>query len=591
MAVRVDALNAIGAPRLGIGGLPTVNYSSSNGNQQANIAQFQGGVDNIVVRDGAVLKAGEVFLVTNSKAGGIVIEQGGGINTLGRGAAAWDSGNGYVYAPGKSSVLAVSNGRLDMLAPGVSTDPRSGPGRIDIGACAAGAVCSGSTPLYSEGSIVAATDQSFNLRDATTYGTRNLVLAVGGINVGSAASLDAMAARDALPAGLTLNQGILDRLLRGDAGVGAPALESLALTARDAINFYDNVELSTINASTGKSSLERLVISTPAIYGAGGSDAVARIKTDVLVWNGATTAPGLVAAGGAGSGSGRLQVDARQVEFGYGPNSRPDTIHSMDRLILGFADVAINASERITANHTGSLSVYQSQSGWDTASKGYLRSGGNLALNTALLTGAAGSVNKIKAGGDIHVAKPSGAAATAPGAAALAGALGAEVALDGRSVTLDTAVLLPSGKLSVSAEQDVVLGDGARLDLAGRKIDFNGVAKYSWGGDVVLDSRHGDVRQAAASSIDFSAVSNRAGKLTASALDAQAGSVALLGSIAGGSSGHYDAGGTDAVRGGRPRRARPAYRRFQRLEPAPQQGRRVRQPQLPAQTGRPGAGE
>ncbi|MGX9785537.1 filamentous haemagglutinin family protein [Janthinobacterium lividum] len=546
MAVRVDALNAIGAPRLGIGGLPTVNYStSSNGSQQANIAQFQGGVDNIVVRDGAVLKAGEVFLVTNSKAGGIVIEQGGGINTLGRGAAAWDSGNGYVYAPGKSSVLAVSNGRLDMLAPGVSTDPRSGPGRIDIGACAAGAVCSGSTPLYSEGSIVAATDQSFNLRDATTYGTRNLVLAVGGINVGSAASLAAMAARDALPAGLTLNQDILDRLLRGDASAGAPALENLALTARDAINFYDNVELSTINASTGKSSLERLVIGTPAIYGAGGSDAVARIKTDVLVWNGATTAPGLVATGGAGSGSGRLQVDARQVEFGYGPNSRPDTIHSMDRLILGFGDVVFNASERITANHTGSLSVYQSQSGWDTASKGYLRSGGNLALNTALLTGAAGSVNKIKAGGDIRVAKPSGAAAAAPDAATLAGALGAEVALDGGSVTLDTAVLLPSGKLSVSAEQDVVLGDGARLDLAGRKIDFNGVAKYSWGGEVVLDSRHGDVRQAAASSIDFSAVSNRAGKLTATALDAQAGSVALLGSIAGGSSGHYDAGGTD----------------------------------------------
>jgi filamentous hemagglutinin family protein len=545
IAVRVDALNAIGAPRLGIGGLATVNYSSTNGNQQANIAQFQGGVDNIMVRDGAVLKAGEVFLVTNKKAGGIVIEQGGGINTLGRGAAAWDSNNGYVYAPGTSSVLAVSNGRLDMLAPGVSTDPLSGPGRIDIGACAAGAVCSGSTPLYSEGSIAAATDQSFNLRDATTYGTRNLMLAVGGINVGSAASLAAMAARDALPAGLTLNQGILDRLLRGDASVGAPALQSLTLTARDAIHFYDNVELSTINASTGKSSLERLVIGTPALYGAGGSDAVARIKTDVLVWNGATTAPGLVASGGAGNGSGRLQIDARQVEFGYGPNSRPDTIHSMDRLILGFADVAINASERITANHTGSLAVYQSQSGWDTASNGYLRSGGNLALNTALLTGAAGSVNKIKAGGDIHVAKPSGAAASVPGAATLAGALGAEVALDGRSVTLDTAVLLPSGKLSVSAEHDVVLGDAARLDLAGRKIDFNGVATYSWGGDVVLDSRHGDVRQAAASTIDFSAVSNRAGKLTATALDAQAGSVALLGSIAGGSSGHYDAGGTD----------------------------------------------
>ena len=545
-SVRADALNAIGAARLGIGALPTVNYSSATtGNQQSNIAQFSGGARDIVVREGAVLKAGEVFLVTNTKAGGIVIEQGGGVNTLGQGKAAWDSTNGYVYAPGTSSVLAVSNGRLDMLAPGYSSDPSAGPGRIDIGACALGSMCTGSTPLYSEGTIAAATDQSFNLRDAAHYGTRNLVLAVGGINVGSEASLAAMAARDALPAGLTLNQVILDRLLRGDASVGAPALENLQLTARDAINFYDNVELSTIDPTTGKSSLARLVIGSPAIYGAGDSDAVARIKTDVLVWNGATTAPGLAATGGAGSGSGRFEIDARQVEFGYGPDSRPDTIHSMDRLILGFADVAINAREKITANHTGSLSVYQSQSGWNEASKGYLRSGGNLSLNTALLTGAAGSVNKIKAGGDIVVAKPSGAATPAAGAATLAGALGAEVALDGRNVTLDTAVLLPSGKLTVAADNDLLLADGARLDLAGRKLDFNGVAKYSWGGDVVLDSRHGDIDQATGSTIDISAVLNRAGKLTATALDAGAGTVALLGGIKGSSSGRYDAGGTD----------------------------------------------
>ena len=545
-SVGVDALNAIAAPRLGIGGLPVANYSDPfTGRQQANVAQFLSGAGTVVLRDGAVLRAGEVFLVTNTKAGGIIIEQGGGINTLGRGAAAWDSSDGFVYAPGASSVLAVSNGRLDMLAPTFSTDLNRGAGRIDIGACAPGATCSSATPLYSEGTIAAATDQSFKLRDATTYGTRNLVLAVGGINVGSEASLAAMAARDALPAGLTLNQGILDRLLRGDASAGAPALDNLVLTARDAINFYDNVELSTIDASTGKSSLERLVIGTPAIYGAGGSDAVARIKTDVLVWNGATTAPGLPATEGAGSGKGRLQIDARQVEFGYGPNSRPDTIHSMDRLILGFGEVAINAAERITANHSGSLAVYQSQSGWDTASKGYLRSGGNLTLNTALLTGNAGSVNKIKAGGDIVVSRPSTAKDVPQDATTLAGALGAEIALDGRSVTLDTPVLLPSGKLTVSAEHDVLLGDAARLDLAGRKIAFHDVSKYSWGGDVVLDSRGGDVRQAAGSRIDISAVSNRAGKLTATALGQQAGTVSLLGGIAGGSSGHYDAGGTE----------------------------------------------
>ncbi|WP_052494637.1 filamentous haemagglutinin family protein [Cupriavidus basilensis] len=538
-------INAIGASRIGIGALPAVRYVDFYGSRQrANIATFDGGAGSIFLREGAVLKAAEVYLVTNAKSGGIFVEQGGGINTLGQGKAAWDSTSGYVYDPGAVSVLAVSNGWLDMLAPGYSADPMRGAGRIDIGGCGAGTVCHGTTPLYSEGTIAASTDQSFNLRDAARYGTRNLLLSVGGINAGNQATLADLAARNALPPGLTLNQDVLDRLLKGDTSTGAPALENLALTARDALRFYDSVALSTIDPATGKSSLARLVLGTPAIQGYGNADALARIHTDILVWNGATNAPGLVATGGAGTGSGRLQVDAKQIEFGYGPNSRPDTIHAMDRMVLGFAQVDLNASERITANQKGSLAVYQSQGAWDDATKGYAYSGGNLNLNTPLLTGQAGSVNKITAGGDIRLTAPAGAAAPALSGKALAEALGAEIALNGNSVALDSTVVLPSGKLTVSAERDVVLRDGARLDLAGRKLDFYDVSKYSWGGDVVLESRAGDVRQAAGALIDVSAKENRAGKLTVLALGAGAGTIDLRGSVLGGSSGHYDAGGT-----------------------------------------------
>lgn len=546
ISLNMGDVNAIGAARLGIGGLPSVTYAQSNtGNTQlANIATFGTAAENIVLREGAVLKASEIFLITNTKAGGIVIEQGAGINTLGQGKAAWDSTNGYVYNPGINSVLAVSNGWLDMLAPGYSSDYTNGAGSIDIGACRVATGCHGITQLYSEGSIAAATDQRFDLRDTARYGTRNLVLAVGGINVGSAASLAAVAERHALPAGLTLNQEILDRLLNGDTSVGAPALENLVLTARDAMNFYDSVELSTIDPRTGKSALSRLVLGSPAIYGFGGPDALARINTDILVWNGAVTAPGLVAAGGAGTGSGRLQIDTRQIEFGYGPNSRPDTIHSQDRLILGFSQSVLNASERITANQAGALKVYQSQGAWDDKLNGYTYSGGNLTLNTPLLTGQAGSVNRITAGGDIQVSTPTGSSSAAISNQTLADALGAEIALDGRSLTLDSAVLLPSGKITLSAEGDVVLDSRARLDLAGRKIDFFDTSKYSWGGDVVLNSRAGDIRQSADSRIDISAQNNRAGTLTAVALGAGAGRVDLAGAINGASSGYYDAGGT-----------------------------------------------
>lgn len=550
ISVNADALNAIGAPRLGIGGLPSVDFTDYTGtSQRANVAGFATAAADIVLRAGAVLRAGEVFLVTNDKQGAIVVEQGAGINTLGRGRAAWDSKDGFVYAPGFNGVLAVSNGWLDLLAPSFSGSPDTGAGRIDIGACATGSLCHGITQLYSEGTIAASTDQSFELRDASRYGTRNLVLSVGGINVGSEAALADAAARNALPPGLKLNQGILDRLLRGDTSSGAPALENLVLTARDAVNFHDSVELSTIDPVTGRSSLERLVLTAPALYGAGGADALARIRTDILVWNGSATSPGLVAAGGAGSGSGRLQIDARQIEFGYGPSSRPDTVHGADRLVLGFGEVVLNASERITANHTGSLSVYQSQGTWDEALKGYAFSGGNLRIQAPLLTGQAGSVNKIKAGGDIVLSAPAGGIAPALSGQALADALGAEIGLDaGGNLSLDSRIALPSGKLTASAGRDLRLGNGAQIDLSGRRIDFFDVPKYSWGGDVILESRAGDVRQSAGSRIDMSAEQNRAGKLTVLALAENvsqgAGTIELLGSIAGASSGGYDAGGT-----------------------------------------------
>ncbi len=200
--------------------------------------------------------------------------------------------------------------------------------------------------------------------------------------------------------------------------------------------------------------------------------------------------------------------------------------------------VRLTASERVTANQKGSLSVYQSQGAYE-AGKGYAYSGGNLSIDAPLLTGAAGSVNRITAGGDLRVS--ASVPATTPVADA---ALGAELRLAGRDVIVDTTLTLPSGKLVISADKDLTLTGRAQLDLAGRKIDFNDVSKYSWGGDVTLESLAGNVHQAAGSVIDLSARNNRAGTLKALALGDQAGVVDLQGAIRGGSTGRYDAGGT-----------------------------------------------
>ena len=547
VSVRADMLNAVGASTLAIGGAPGSTFESERNTQNARNVSFGTPYSvsgSIVLRAGARLEAAQVFLATGQKAGGIVLEQGAGIHTLGHGAASWDSTHGYIFDPGQVSLLAVSNGWLDVLAPTESTDTRFGSGRIQIGQCAGSANCRGDTTLYSSGTITAATTNSFELGDSVRYGARNLVLAVGGINVGSAEALARARNDGALTPGLTLNQQVLDRLIRGDTSTGAPALENLVLAASSAVSFYESVKLSTLDAN-GKSSLAQLVLTAPAVYGHGQAGDVARIETDSFVWNGSALPPGGVVTGGPGTGSGQLVIDARQIEFGYGAQTQPKTVLSHDRLALGFAAVELNASERITANHRGSLAVYQSQGAWDDAAKAFGYSGGDLRLRAPLITGHAGSVNAIRAGGSLSATAPAGRAAAAPDNAALASALGAELSLDaGAGLLIDTAVLLPSGKLTLSAQGNVQLADGARLDLAGRRIDFFDLPKYSWGGEVRLESRGGDVLQAAGSRIDLSAQYNRAGRLGAVALEGAQGTVDLRGTLLGHASGHYDAGGT-----------------------------------------------
>ena len=67
--------------------------------------------------------------------------------------------------------------------------------------------------------------------------------------------------------------------------------------------------------------------------------------------------------------------------FGYAAQTQPKSVISHDRLTLGFGTVALNASERITANHRGSLGVYQSQGAWNEATKDFDRSGGELLIS------------------------------------------------------------------------------------------------------------------------------------------------------------------------------------------------------------------
>jgi len=537
VTVHAASLNAIGAARIVVGSTPVVTYGQGGNYISFGTTQAH----NIYLRSGAILSAPEVLLLARDPwnihwtAGLIDVAPGAGINTIGRGKAAYDANDGFVYQSNSGMhMLAASNGVMNVAPVGGSAR-----GGISIGVCAD--TCSSTASLYSEGTLLMSTNGSFELDDSARYGTRNLSLAVGAINMGTSEALAAAQANGTRSSGLAMNQDVLDRLLRGDTSTGAPALQTLLLSAADSVNFYGDVVLDTYDKATGKSTLDRLVLTTPAMYGQGDAATVATIRTAKLIWGGALSPAGDVITHGAGTGSGTLNLEAERIEFGFGPFTQPAGVASYDRLALGFANVNLKASGQVTANHKGGLSVYQAQGAYQEG-KGYQYSGGKLNISTPLLTGEAGSSHSYTAGGALTVAAPAG---TVPAAGVKnSDALGAQLSLHGDSVSVATAVVLPSGKLNLGAQHDITLDGGARIDMAGRKISFFDVDKYSWGGDVTLDSRAGNIVQDAAAVIDLSAEHNRAGSLKAVALDGAAGKVDLQGKILGGASGSYDAGGT-----------------------------------------------
>ncbi len=528
VSVYAEALNALEAPRL------LLNASLIRGyGQTGRYAEIRGDGD-IIVRSGAQITAGEVILASSRRFetgdfidGSITIEEGASIIAKAGGARTYDSRDGYVFTA--EGAVVVSNGWFNLILSDPPTGSETGTGvNIRIGGCVI-VGCATPTRLVSDGTIAIATNRALTIEDNVSYGTRNLVLGVSSVNLGENASIAAANATGQLPEGLVLNQAKLAELLAGNTATGAPALETLVLNARDAVNVYGSVELDA-------SSLERVVFGAPAIYGYGAVGDIASIRAGEFIWTGVEGAPGAPVA--ALLGHGALEISARNILFGYGPNTQPVSTAVDDRLTLGFAAVRLNASERITASGKSNLSVYETRGNYVTGA-GWQYAGGDLTITAPLVTGEAGSKFTIAAGGDVTI----GAAGNMP-AGATSDALGAQLAFSGRNITVDTAVVLPSGRLTLNATDNLTLADGARIDLSGREITMFDVKKYSWGGDLILSSTGGDITVATGSIIDLSARNNRGGTMTVTALGAGAGHVDLAGTVTGSASGQYDAGGT-----------------------------------------------
>ncbi len=478
---------------------------------------FQAATNSVTLETGADLTAARV--VITATAGGITLNDGSEIDTLGQGTLLADSTSFGLFSNGGASVLDVGNGYLSYSTQ-PATESDYGPITVEDGA-----------KIYSDGSIAFSTAASVNIGVGAVYGAKYLDLDVPEINVGDPAALGATA-----PAGLLLTPAVLQALTQGNAAVGVPAAQILVLTATDSLNFFGTTQLDLSGSNV------QLVINTPAIYGYGSGSDVATIAAGTIVWNGVSTVnpvtnvagssvPGGTVANGPGSGTGTLDLVAQTIVFGYSSLDEPQRGVSLSRLAAGFSTVNLDASTAITANNQGSLAVYQAVPNYGQAG-----TGGTLNFNTKLLTAASGATIGFTAGGDINVLPASGVADAQNLASPAAGG---EVDLTGQNIDIESAVILPSGKLDLQAAQNITLGAGSLVDLAGETTTNVNQTVYGFGGDLIADSASGNVSQDSGSVIDVGAGDNRAGSVSISAISASAGQVALLGTLTGGANAGY----------------------------------------------------
>lgn len=543
VSISAADLDALGASRLVIGG--SAGVSSVGG---APTVTFSGAAGSVTLRDGADLRAPEVFLVAaaiGAGSGAINVEAGATVSTTGQGAPPYDSSNGYYYNSFGYTVLALSNGHLD-FTPDHATFQFFGGINIANGAT-----------LLAGGTLTFSTTQAVSIGATSVYGAKYLNLDVATVNILSPA-VQALGNAVTLPSGLVLSQQVLDQLLSGDPAMGVPAVSEFTLTASQSMNLFGSVALNTAGSGSG---LQQFVLNTPAIYGwgdqlagsgtAAASTASIGIGTGTLVWNGiaATTGagsqtvtssqlPGGFANTGLVTGNGTLNISAGQIVLGYPSGSQAQNQVSLARTIVGFQSVVLTATQDIEGNNQSSLSVYATPA----ASYGQPGSGGDLTLNTPLLTAQAGSVTKLSAGGALALI---GAGTTA----AQAGGLGAEIDVTANSVLIGTAVAVPSGLFKAVAQTGISLESGSTLSAGGQNTVFFDQTQASAGGTISLSTAAGNIQQDTGSVIDVSSGKAAAGSLVVSAAG---GTIGLGGTLLGSAGSGETQGSIDMLAGSMP---------------------------------------
>jgi filamentous hemagglutinin family protein len=316
--------------------------------------------------------------------------------------------------------------------------------------------------------------------DAVRVRRDSVDTAVGGeVTIGAGAVIDGGkallidATRNALVTEAKLSGASLS-LASGSIGFGggsglvldAAALAALGNTQHLTLRSYSSIEF---HSSVDLSGLSAATFDAAALVGFG-TNHVTIVGNRLVLENTASTFSEPV-----GTGHGSLSLVANELTLGEGAKA-----------LRGFDTVTLTGTTRMVGEGTGSLHAGAAA----------------VTLSAEVLTGRGGAAQSLTTGGALNVTR-SGAAAPARDE----DSLGARWSLTGSEITLSGRVHALGGAVELTAtDGDVVLANGASIDVGGFGKQFFDVAEYTDAGRIALTAQGGgSVRMMAGAVLDLAA--------------------------------------------------------------------------------------
>lgn len=243
--------------------------------------------------------------------------------------------------------------------------------------------------------------------------------------------------------------GVTGTVLRKELVERLSASSDLSIRGLEAIRIHGDLALG--SRSSGSGSV--LSLDTPLLQGEGGASARIAGSEFTLRNSGAPWT-----GGAASSGTGALTLDVATLALGPGKVQ-----------VAGFEGLTGRAGTTV-ARGTGALAV---AGGIGTAVRSF---------ETGGVEAASGTRYDVLADGGLFLGRDASAGGTHA-----ATSLGGHVSVQGTTVLLDTAVVLPAGTFEARATGgSLTLGPHASVDVSGRAVDFEDLVKFAPGGAIRL---------------------------------------------------------------------------------------------------------